>query len=198
MILEASGVLALGESTAAMAYIRGRRGVSPRQAKLILLVCMAAVGVPVAAWVSRSWFAAVISVEAAILGLGLGLVVVQALVGPSTKKSLSSRGQSHEQPLALRITPEALVYDLGDLTMTARWPCVTDIYRTRRHWVFLVQTSAFVLPRRFFATPQAERRFIFEAMSRMSDEARARSPDAAGVIGDWSGPAGDDSESSVR
>lgn len=67
--------------------------------------------------------------------------------------------------------------------MTARWPCVTDLYRTRKYWVFLAQTTAIVLPRRFFATPQAERDFIVEATSRMTDAARSRSPDATRVGG---------------
>jgi hypothetical protein len=99
------------------------------------------------------------------------------------RKALADRGQSYEQALTLRLMPEALVYDLADLTMTARWPCVTDLYQTKKHWVFLVQSSAMVLPRRFFATPEAERDFIAEAMSRMADAARARSPDAVRVIG---------------
>lgn len=99
------------------------------------------------------------------------------------RKALAKRGQAYEQPLSLRLTPEALVYDLGDLTMTANWRCVTDLFQTRKYWVFLVQSSAMVLPRRFFTTAEAEHNFIAEAMSRMTDAARARSPDAAKPIG---------------
>jgi len=40
-----------------------------------------------------------------------------------------------------------------------------------------------VLPRRFFANPEAEQDFIVEAMSRMTDAARARSRDAAKIVG---------------
>jgi len=98
------------------------------------------------------------------------------------RKALIDRGQSYEQQLTLSLTPEALVYDLVDLTVTARWPCVTDLYQTRKYWVFLVQSSAMVLPRRFFTTPQNEREFIADAMSRMTEAARARSPDALKVI----------------
>ncbi|MDB5676386.1 MAG: hypothetical protein JWM65_3368 [Sphingomonas bacterium] len=181
--MEATGVLNVGESTTAMAYIKVRRGLSPRQAKVILLVCMLAVGIPVGAWASGSWFAATMSVEFTLIGLGLGLLIIQTLAGPSMRKALAARGQAYEQALTLRLTPEALVYDLADLTMTARWPCVTDLYRTRRYWVFLVQSSAMVLPRRFFTTPEAERDFIVEATSRMTDAARARSPDAATLVG---------------
>lgn len=179
--MEATGVLTAGESTAAMAYIKARRGVSPRQMKFILLVCMLAIGIPVAAWASGSWFIATISVEFALIGLGVGVGIIQWIAGPSMRKALAERGIAYEQSLTLRITPEALVYDLADLKMTARWACVTDLYRTRKHWVFLVQSSAMVLPRRFFATREAERDFIIEAMSCMTDSARARSPDASRI-----------------
>ncbi|MEG3176089.1 YcxB family protein [Sphingomonas sp. RB3P16] len=181
--MEASGFIVVGESASAMAYIKGRRGISPRLMKAILFACMAAVGISVGAWASESWFAATVSVEFAFLGLGVGLVIIQTLAAPSLRKALADRGQASEQALTFRLTPDALVYDLAELTMIARWPCVTDLYRTRKYWVFLVQSSAMVLPRRFFATPQAERDFIGAAMSRMSDAARARSPDAAKIVG---------------
>lgn len=180
--MEATGLLAAGESSSAMAYIKGRRGVSPRQTKLILLTCMLAVGVPLGAWASGSWVDAALSVEFAVIGLAVGIFVVQLLAAPSMRKALINRGQSYEQQLTLSLTPEALVYDLVDLTVTARWPCVTDLYQTRKYWVFLVQSSAMVLPRRFFTTPENERAFIANAMSRMTEAARARSSDALKVI----------------
>ncbi len=181
--MEATGVLAIGESTAAMAYVKARRGLSPRQTYLILLVCMSAVGISLAAWSSGSWITAMVSVESAVVGLALGLLIVRGLTGPATRKALSERLQKHELALTVRLTPEALVYDLTDLIMTAAWPCVTDLYRTPKHWVFLVQSSSMVLPRRFFGTPEAERDFIAQAVSRMTDAARARSPDAVKAIG---------------
>lgn len=181
--MEATGVLTAGESTSAMAYVKARRGLSPRQAKVMLLICMSLVGIPLGAWVSGSWVLATMSVEFACIGLVIGLLIIQRLIGPSMRGALAARGQAYEQPLTLRLTPEALVYDLVDLTMTARWTCVTDLYQTRKYWVFLVQSSAMVLPRRFFATPAAERDFIATAMSRMTEAARARSPDAARLVG---------------
>lgn len=182
-VMEVSGILAVGESGAAMAYIKARRGVSPRQMKAIILVCVMALGIPLGAWVSGSWLSASVSVDFALGGLVVGVLIVQALAGPSMRKALAERGQKHELPLTFRLTPDALVYDLDDLTTTARWSCVTDLYRTRKHWVFLVQSSAMVLPRRFFMAPEAERAFIADALSRMTYAARARSPDAVRVAG---------------
>ncbi len=179
---EATGHLVVGESAAAMAYVKARRGLSPRQAKAILLVSMLAVGVPLAAWWSGSWLTAILSVEVAMLGLGVGIFIIQRATGPTLRKALAERGQAYEQALTFRLTPEALVYDLDDLTMSARWICVTDLYQTRKYWVFLVQSSAMVLPRRFFPTEEAERAFIAQALSRMTDAARDRSPDATRFV----------------
>jgi hypothetical protein len=181
--MEASGIVAAGESNAAMAYIKGRRGISPRQMKTILFGCLLIIGIPLAAWFSESWLIALLAVEGAAIGLVMGLVTIQMLAGPSMRKALARRGQDYERLLTFRLTPDAIVYDLADLTMTARWLCVTDLYRTRKYWVFLVQSSAMVLPRRFFATPEAEREFIARAMSQMTDAARSRSPDAVKVVG---------------
>lgn len=176
--MEAKGSIAAGESSAALAYIKARRGISPRQTKSILVICMLAVGVPVGASASGSWLDAALSVEFAIIGLLVGALAVQRIAAPSLRKALAERGQAYEQQLSLRLTPEALVYDLADLTMTARWPCVTDLYQTQQYWVFLVQSSAMVLPRRFFATREDELNFIAQAMSRMPAAAQERSRDA--------------------
>lgn len=181
--MEATGVMAVGESAAALAYIKARRGLSPRQTKLVILACILAVGLPFGAWLSGSWLTGVMGIEAAIAGLLAGAAAVQALSGPTTRKALAARGQAYEQPLTFRLTPDAIAYDLADLTMTARWSCVTDVYATSKYWVFLVQSSAMVLPRRFFSTREAERAFMAEAVSRMSDAARARSPDAVRFVG---------------
>ena len=180
--MEATGVFVVGESGAALASIKARRGVSPLQMNVIVFICMAVVGIPLGAWASGSWFAASLSVELAFIGYCLGLFVMRWRTGPAMRKALVERGQACELPLTVRITPEALVYDLADLSMSARWPCVTDLYRTPKHWVFLVQNSIMVVPRRFFTTSEAEREFIVEVMSRMTDAAQARSPDAAKLV----------------
>ena len=180
--VEASGVLAAGESSAAMAYIKARRGVSPRQTKLILVFCMLGVGIPVGAWSSGSWLDAALAVEFAVVGLIVGALVIQRIGPRLMRKALTKRGQAYEQQLTVHLTPEAIVYDLADLTMTARWSCVTDLYQTREYWVFLVQSSAMVLPRRFFATREEEMNFIAQAISRMPAAAQERSPDATRLL----------------
>lgn len=166
-----------------MAYAKARRGLSPRQAKAIVILSMLAVGIPAGVWVWGAWLPAILAVEASILGLGLGLLIVHLTTGPRLRRALALRGQTPELSVTLVQTAEGLVQDLGDVVMSARWSCVTDLYLTRKHWVFLVQSSAIVLPRRFFATSEVERAFIAEALSHMPEAAKARSPDATRFVG---------------
>ena len=182
-MLEVSGIIVAGESNAAMAYVKGRRGLSPRQVKAILFACVFAIGWPLAAWMSDSWLTGLVSAEGAGIGTIAGLVLIQLVAGPAMRRALAKRGQAYEQDVTFRLSPDAISFDLGDLAMTARWSGVTDLYRTRKYWVFLVQSSAMVLPRRFFASSEAERAFVAEALSRMTEAARARSPDAVKVAG---------------
>ncbi|WP_313454180.1 YcxB family protein [Brevundimonas sp.] len=179
--MEVSGVLKGGETTAALAYIKARRGLSPRQIKLGLVVCLLAVVVVCMMGVFGWWYGAVVAAAAAAMGLFVGLVFLQLISKPAYKRALAARRVSYDLPLRLRLAPEHLIHEMGDVTQSARWLSVTDLYRTRHHWVFLVQHGAMVLPRCFFDTPEAESVFIAHALTAMTDEARARSPDAAKV-----------------
>lgn len=127
------------------------------------------------------WYGAVVAAAAAAMGLFVGLVFLQLISKPAYKRALAARRVSYDLPLRLRLAPEHLIHEMGDVTQSARWLSVTDLYRTRHHWVFLVQHGAMVLPRCFFDTPEAESVFIAHALTAMTDEARARSPDAAKV-----------------
>lgn len=133
-------------------------------------------------WVFGWWGGAVVAAAAAGMGLFVGLVVLQLISKPAYKRALAARGLSYDLPLRLRLAPEHLIHEMGDVTQSARWASVTDLYRTRHHWVFLVQHEAMVLPRRFFDTPGAESAFIAHALAAMTDQAQARSPDAAKVV----------------
>lgn len=181
--MEATGVIATGESTAGLAYIRARRGLSPRQALFIVAACSLGAAMLVGTWFAGWWQAAAVTFEAGAVGLIVGMLIVRWLKAVTTRKALAARGQAYDLPLTLRLTEEGLVYDLSEVTLTARWSCVTDLYRTSKYWVFLFQTSAMVLPRRFFATSEAEKTFIAEALSRMPEAARARSPQAVKLVG---------------
>lgn len=179
--MEVSGVIQAGESAAALGAIKGRRGLSPRWARVILLLPIMAVAIPINAWITGSLTKGAGVVECVIISAFAGGLIVRGLAPPMMRQALARRDQAFDQALTVRLTPQAVVYDLDHLVMTADWACVTDLYRTKRYWVFLVQSSAMVLPRRLFATAQDEARFIAQAVSFMTPAARARSPDAVGV-----------------
>jgi hypothetical protein len=62
------------------------------------------------------------------------------------------------------------------------WSSFDEIAGNETYWVFIVDRSAYVLPRRFFANPNAERQFIAAALSRLRDDAKARSGQAATFV----------------
>jgi hypothetical protein len=181
--MEVAGVIQPGESAVALASIQARRGLSPRWARVILLLPVMAVAIPINAWITGSLSKGAGVVECVIISAFAGGLVVRGLSTPMMRKALAQRGQAFDQALTVRLTPTVLVYDLDHLVMTADWACVTDLYRTKRYWVFLVQSSAMVLPRRLFATAEDEGRFIAQAVSLMTPAARGRSPEAVSVAG---------------
>jgi hypothetical protein len=88
------------------------------------------------------------------------------------------KSQPLDLPLRVQLTPEHLVYELGDTVSYAKWRCVTEVFRSHDYWIFVVQGSGVFAPRRLFAGPADEHGFISEALSYMSVEARQRSAGA--------------------
>ena len=55
---------------------------------------------------------------------------------------------------------------------------VTEMFPSRGYWVLMAQASPLFAPKRLFASADDERRFVAEALSRMSEASRARSKEA--------------------
>ena len=106
-----------------------------------------------------------------------------SIVGSFDANRSCQRGQAYEQPLTLHLTTEALVYDLGDLTMTADWRCITDLFATRKHWIFLVQSSAMVLPTPLFHDYRGRTRF--HCRSHVEDDGCGTCAKLRCCKGDW-------------
>jgi hypothetical protein len=94
------------------------------------------------------------------------------------RRRFAERGQSRELPLSLEIEPTVLRYTLGGVEQRAQWSAVTDLIRVPGYWVFIVQADAYFAADRFFANTDAQRAFVAEALSHMTEAARARSADA--------------------
>jgi hypothetical protein len=80
--------------------------------------------------------------------------------------------------LEMDVTPEALLYRLGDVRQTAPWSAVSELFESRGYWIFLVQSSPFFAPKRFFENRAAEKAFLRAALECMSEDARSRSQQA--------------------
>jgi Na+/proline symporter len=94
------------------------------------------------------------------------------------RKRFKDRGLPLNLPLKMEIAPDALVYQLGEVRSSANWIAVTELFYSRGYWIFLVQSSPYFAPERFFANEKAEWIFIKEALSHMSEQARSNSPSA--------------------
>jgi hypothetical protein len=78
-------------------------------------------------------------------------------------------------PHAIKLTAEGIVSQSGAITRTAEWSAVTEIFKAKGYWIFLVQMEPWFAPCRFFSDEAAEKAFIRAAISHVSKEARDRS-----------------------
>jgi len=94
------------------------------------------------------------------------------------RKNMMARGVPMHVPVRVDISPEALVYDSKDVVHHVLWRGVSELYRKKGYWIFMVHSTGYYVAARFFADKKNELAFITEALSYMSDEARARSKGA--------------------
>jgi hypothetical protein len=88
------------------------------------------------------------------------------------------KGHPPNLQLRVEITPEALLYSVGGIRQIADWSAVSELFENRGYWIFLVQSSPYFAPKRFFENVSAEKTFVASALAHMSDDARARSKTA--------------------
>jgi len=98
------------------------------------------------------------------------------------RKRFAAQGQALELPLSLAIEPDALLYSVGSVEQRARWSAVTELFPVPGYWVFIVQSTPFWAPDRFFPDDAARRAFIAGALAHMTDEARKRSAKAGAFV----------------
>jgi hypothetical protein len=171
-----AGVLRVGEANATMEAV-GRRQRGSRWIFLAVLAIIDVAGAFAGAklWPERPDFGI-------IAGVGIATLIYVNLARRWTvarvRSRLAQRGVALELQLSMQIQPEALFYRVGDVDQKAAWHAVTELFHSRQYWIFLVQGSAWFAPQRFFVDKEAERAFVGEALSRMSEAARARSFDA--------------------
>jgi hypothetical protein len=99
------------------------------------------------------------------------------------RKTLTSKGVPLDMPVRLEIAPETFAYEIADVRMSAKWSAVSEVFHAKGWWIFMVQSDPWFAADRFFASDAEARVFLGEALSHMSEAARARSGDAVKFVG---------------
>jgi len=175
-----SGLLRIGEATSTLRSIGARqRGSSFFYSAIVfgMIIAGGICGNLLALYVvhSDAEFGTIIGVVAGSAGY---LLIARPLTIARFRSRMVEKGHPPLLPLEVETTPEALLYRIGDIRQTAPWSAVSELFESRGYWIFLVQSSPFFAPKRFFENPAAEKAFLRAALERMSEDARGRSQQA--------------------
>lgn len=118
------------------------------------------------------------------LGAGAFLLIRRPLMVARFRRKFQARQHTLELPHRVEVSVEHLTYEVGGVTQTARWSAVDELFRAHDYWVFLAQAHYMFAPRRYFADESEEKLFLKDALSHMSEDARARSAEAVRFVGD--------------
>ena len=177
-----SGILQVGEANATLRAIGARqRGAAYLYSAALVgsMIAGAILGKLVVDYLGESGPASDLGLFGGLIaGLLVYLIAGRRFTTWRFRTRLAKRGIPLDLPLSLELTPEAVVYKVGDVQTTAKWPAVTELFSSRGYWIFLAQASPLFAPKRFFPDTGSERDFVQTALGYMSDAARQRSSDA--------------------
>jgi len=181
-----SGVLSVGEANATLRDIQRRSGNS-RWFVVFVAVAPLVGGMGLAVLLTRlfrrpdgeQWLPEPFAI---LIGLALGWAIylfgMRRFMLWRFRRRFTARGIPLDLPMQIELGLDELIYSVGETTLHAKWTCVLEIFPSRGYWIATAQASTVFVPKRFFPDAAGERAFIAEALSRMSDTARGRSPEA--------------------
>jgi hypothetical protein len=183
-----TGTIRIGEANAACGKI-GRRQRGPIYVFYLWMTAFAAIGGALGYAVDRwttDWVYSEVQIYGWAIGAWLG-IVAYVFAGRKIgvwrfRKLLTAKGTPLDLPTRLEITPDVFFYEMADVHSSAKWSAVSEIFHAKGYWIFLVQAWPWFAADRFFASEEEKRAFLREALSYMSEEARARSPDAVKFV----------------
>ena len=91
---------------------------------------------------------------------------------------MAGRGLDTRFNQTLTLNADTIEMQSGAVHAIAPWAAVTEIFKAKGYWIFMVGMNAWVAPKRFFADEAAEMAFIRAALAHLSEAARNRSKDA--------------------
>ena len=190
------GVLKVGEAQA----ILQNKGTYRLGAKLIycivlfvLIIASEVLGALVGEFVGQLDHMLGGSIGAVIGGAIAYAIICICLTPVRYRRRMVDSGFPLQLCLRTEITPDELVYKIGEEQHTAKWSAVTELSAVPErlagyggYWIFLTQSSSYFapyfIPRRFFADGFAQRAFVNEALAHMNEAARLRSQKAVAIV----------------
>lgn len=141
-------------------------------------------GAAFAKWAPQdSNWPAVIFWLSAVIGLSFVIVGGYQL----TRRALIIRrhdaGLPEKVTVTCRLTAEFL--DMEGETQITRipWRYITELAEGNHHWLFIIATRGFFVPKLAFSDPEHQRTFLAQALTLMTEAARARSQPAVLKVG---------------
>ena len=121
-----------------------------------------------------------------LLGMWAGLFAYTRLCRPFLvsryRRRMAARGLDVQINQTLTLGDQTLTLSSGPVEKAASWSAVTEIFRAKDYWVFLVQMEPWFAPSRFFSNKMEEQEFIRAALANMSEEAKKRSEAAVRFV----------------
>jgi YcxB-like protein len=108
-----------------------------------------------------------------------GYLLIARWVRASLIRSWIARGAANPTSISFKASEAGLEMEGIASTTLLHWSAVSEILPTKRHWIFIGNSLAYTLPKRFFPDHATEQAFIRTAMSHLGEAARARSRQAA-------------------
>lgn len=183
-----SGRMRVGEAQSTLAAIRMRLRGPTWAYRVVMMACMligagAALAslAPFSGQIAREMLGIMVLLVA-YLGVTIGrfayAFLCRRMVVAWFSRRMTARGLETDFPVTLTLNKTSMVQTSGPVVSTAQWPAVTEVFRSKSYWVFLVQMQPWFAPSRFFPDTAAEKAFIGQALVHMTPEARERSPEA--------------------
>ena len=186
MMISVAGELEAGEAQGTMPSIADRQRGSRYgyQGALVVLVVLGAVLGALVSYAFDRMNPNMGGVSSTLMPLGVagGAMVYLWLCRPFLVKRFRRRMTDRGLPTRFRyettVTDDGLIQQCGGVHRVATWTSVTEVFKSKAYWVFLVQMEPWFAPTRFFASAADEKAFLNAAFAHMSQDALARSREA--------------------
>lgn len=98
------------------------------------------------------------------------------------RKTVTGQGVPLDLPVRWELTEDDIAYQIGGLVSRAPWRAVSEIFHDKGWWIVMVQGTPWFAADRFFADEAAQRAFVAEVLSHLTEDALARSAAAVKFV----------------